>query len=486
MSGGTITWGESILIERTLNVLNPSANLIGVIKRIVRYAFFYFIKMRSVCMLLIFKLAIVLLVGFIGGKVAKKLQLPEVSGYLVFGLILGPSLMLLFGGGEGFITGADQNTLKFISEIALAFIAFSIGSEFNINQMKKMGKKINTITMFEVLFVVLAVFLVLFFIPKPEPIMVGGYDPFSKGNIAFGMILASMSAATAPAATLMVMRQYRAYGPVTKTVLPVTALDDIYGIVVFGFFISIAQMLTSSVSMPVGLMIAKPFIEVFGSIFIGLIIGFVLSKVVVKFEKIRDDMQVLSIIAIFLGIGASVLLNHYFSKYNLGMSSLLINIMIGTMVANMVKKPQGVYSSVNDFTTPFYVLFFTLAGASLNLGIIKTSALVSILAVAYIFARGFGKFTGAYVGSVIADADPMVKKYLGFALLPQGGVSLGLLVVVGSQMPAIYPLVSTIIMLSILVYETTGPIFAKFAISKAGEINGLDKLDQLSSIEGIA
>lgn len=436
-------------------------------------------------MLLIFKVAVVLLVGFIGGKVAKRFKLPEVSGYLVFGLILGPSLMLLFGGGEGFITSIDQNTLKFISEIALAFIAFSIGSEFSISQMKKVGKKINTITMLEVIGVVIAVFLILFFIPKPEPIMTG-YQPFSSGNIAFGLILASMSAATAPAATLMVMRQYRAYGPLTKTVLPVTALDDIYGIVIFGFFISIAQMLTSTTSMPVWLMITKPFIEVFGSIIIGLVLGFVLSKIVVKFDKIRDDMQVLSIIAVFLGIGVSVLLNNYFSQYNLGISSLLINIMIGTMIANMVKKPQGVFNSINDFTTPFYVVFFTLAGASLNLGIIKTSVLVFILAVAYIIARGFGKYAGARAGAKITDAEPVVQKYLGFALLPQGGVSLGLLVVVSSQMPTFYPLISTIIMLSILIYETTGPIFAKYAISKAGEINGLDKLDQLSSIEGIA
>ncbi|MFA5560178.1 MAG: cation:proton antiporter [Acholeplasmataceae bacterium] len=434
---------------------------------------------------LIFKVAVVLFVGFIGGKIAKRFKLPEVSGYLVLGLILGPSLGLIFTGYQGFISDGDQNALKFVSEIALAFIAFSIGSEFSVTQMKKIGKKINTITMYEVLFAVLAVFLILFFIPKPEPIMVG-YNPFSKGNISFGLILASMSAATAPAATLMVMRQYRAYGPVTKTVLPVTALDDIYGIVVFGFFISIAQMLVSTTSMPVWLMITKPFIEVFGSIIIGMIIGYVLSKVSSRFEKIRDDLQVISMIAILFGIGVTVLLNNYFVKYNLGVSSLLVNIMIGTMVANMVKKPANTFNSVNDFTTPFYVLFFTLAGASLDLGIIKTSALISIIAVSYIFARGIGKFSGAYVGSAVSKADPMVKKYLGFALLPQGGVSLGLLVIVSRQMPSFYPLISTIIMLSILIYETTGPIFAKHAISKAGEINGLDRLDQISSIEGVS
>ncbi len=312
-----------------------------------------------------------------------------------------------------------------------------------------------------------------------------GYQPFSKGNIAFGLVLASMSAATAPAATLMVMRQYRAYGPVTKTILPVTALDDIYGIVIFGFFISIAQMLVSTTYIPIWLIITKPFIEVFGSLLIGGLIGFVLSKVIDRFDKVRDDMQVISVIAILLGIGVSVLINNAFKDYNLGVSSLLINIMIGTVVANLVKKPSNTFNSVNDFTTPFYVIFFTLAGASLNLGIIKNSILISILAVAYIFARGFGKISGAFVGAHVAKADDNVKKYLGLALLPQGGVSLGLLVIVNKQMMDFYPLISTIIMLSILVYETTGPIFAKLAISKAGEIHGLDRLDELSSIEGI-
>ncbi|NLB84612.1 MAG: cation:proton antiporter, partial [Acholeplasmataceae bacterium] len=305
------------------------------------------------------------------------------------------------------------------------------------------------------MFAILAVFVILFFIPKPEPIMVG-YQPFSKGNIAFGLILASMSAATAPAATLMVMRQYRAYGPVTKTILPVTALDDIYGIVIFGFFISIAQMLVSTTYMPIWLIITKPFIEVFGSLLIGGLIGFILSKVIDRFDKVRDDMQVISVIAILLGIGVSVLINNTFKDYNLGISSLLINIMIGTTVANLVKKPSNTFNSVNDFTTPFYVIFFTLAGASLNLGIIKNSILILILAVAYIFARGFGKISGAFVGAHVAKADDNVKKYLGLALLPQGGVSLGLLVIVNKQMMDFYPLISTIIMLSILVYETTG------------------------------
>ncbi len=435
-------------------------------------------------MILILKLALVLIVGFIGGKIARKLKLPDVSGYLVLGIILGPSLGLIFKGFEGVVNTADQNVLKFISEIALAFIAFSIGSEFNFNLMKKIGKKINTITVYEVLFVVVTVFLILFFLPKPEPIMTG-YQPFSKNNIAFGLILASMSAATAPAATLMVMRQYRSYGPVTKTVLPVTALDDIYGIIVFGFAISIAQMLTTTTNLPIWLVITKPIIEVFGSIIIGGIIGYGLSYIANKKGQSRDDLQIMAMASVFLIIGGISLINKQTSGLNIVFSSLLANIALGTIVANFVKKPSNTFSAVNDFTTPFYILFFTLAGASLDLGILKTNIIIGVLALFYVLARGFGKYLGASVGAKRAKAEPEVVKYLGLALLPQGGVSIGLLVIVLSLVPTFHPIISTIIMLSILVYETSGPIFAKYAISKAGEIGGLDKLELLSSIDGI-
>lgn len=434
---------------------------------------------------LILKIAIVLLFGFIGGKVARKMKLPDVSGYLIFGILLGPSLGLLFKDFGGVVTTSDQESLKFIGDIALSFIAFSIGSEFNLKSIVKTGKAVNIITIFEVIFAVGFVFLALLFVPKTSEIT-SGYAPFSKANISFGLILASMSAATAPAATLMVIRQYRAHGPLTKTILPVTALDDIYGIVIFGFFISIAQILTSSTGdMPLWLMILKPLIEVFGSIIIGCLIGAILSLVNQKFGNSRDTRQILSVLAIMFSIGIIWVLNNSLEGFGIGFSPLLVNIMVGTMIANMSKKPQETFSSINDLATPFYVLFFTLAGASLDLNILKSSGLVVLISVVYILARGLGKISGAIVGAKIAKSEPTVTKYLGYALLPQGGVSLGLLVVVSSKMPAFYQLVSVIIMLSIMVYETTGPIFAKLAISKAGEINGLDKLQYLSNIDGM-
>ncbi|MBN3489928.1 cation:proton antiporter [Acholeplasma equirhinis] len=436
--------------------------------------------------LLIFKIGIVLAVGFIGAIIARKLKLPNVSGYLVLGLLLGPSLGLIFPGFKGIITIEENEGLNFISQIALAFIAFSIGAEFSIKAIKKVGKAVLVMTTTEVIGAVLVVLTVLFFLPKPEYIMPDGYNPFTNQNIAFGLILSAMAAATAPAATLMVMRQYRAYGPVTKAVLPITALDDIYGIVVFGFFISIAQSLVPLGEIPpVWLSIAKPFIEVFGSIIIGLIAGWVLSIIVNKFDKLRDDLQVIALVAVFLSVGGLTLLNGITEEWGISFSPLLANIMIGTTIANLAKKPEKTFGAINDFATPFYVIFFTLAGASLDLAILGSDPLILLLAGAFILARGFGKWSGIAVGANMVNAEPTVKKYLGIALLPQGGVSIGLLAIVFTQMPHMYKEISTIIMLSILVYETLGPLFAKFAIEKAGEINGLDRLEEISGLEGI-
>lgn len=436
--------------------------------------------------IMLLKVALVLAVGFVGALIARKLKLPNVSGYLVLGLLLGPSLGLIFKDFKGVITVEDNTALEFISELALAFIAFSIGSEFALKNIKKLGKEIFTLTTFEVVGAVLVVFLALFFLPKPDVIQTG-YHPFAKENIAFGMILASMSAATAPAATIMVIRQYRAYGAVTKTILPVTALDDIFGIVVFGFFIAIAKILVpqGATNVPLLLMFLSPFIEVFGSVLIGALLGLILSKLANKFDRLRDDMQVLALLTVFMTVSLTNIVNHYLHDYGIGFSQLLINIAVGSMVANVAKKPERSYGALNDMTTPFYIIFFTLAGASLDLSLLGADRLILIITLVYILARGGGKILGIYVGARIAKSSPTIRKFLGIALLPQGGVSIGLLVIVAVQMKTFYPIIATIIMLSILVYETFGPIFAKFSLQKAGELYGQDKLEAMSNVDSL-
>lgn len=390
------------------------------------------------------KLGIVLAVGLVGGKIARIFKLPNVSGYLVAGLFLGPSFTKL-------ITAQDVDSLAVISEVALAIIAFSIGSEFVLKDMLKLGKSIVVITLLEVVGAIGVVFSVMYFIFK---------QPF-----AFSIVIAAMSAATAPAATLLVVRQYRADGPVTRTLLPVAALDDVFGIIAFGIAMSVARLSVGTTDATLAQMMVQPVIEIVGSLLLGTVLGFILAYVAKKAED-RDELQGMSLGAIAVATGLS---------NALGLSALLTNIMMGTILVNVMRHSTRVFGSVNDFASPVYILFFTLAGASLNLSILKT---VGIMGICYIIARAAGKIVGAAVGAKLTSAPETVTKYLGYTLLPQGGISIGLSVLVRQFLPEYAVAITTIIMFSVLVYEVSGPIFAKLAIQKAGEIGGMDRAAQ--------
>lgn len=385
---------------------------------------------------LILKVTIALAVGFIGGKFIEILKLPNVSGYLLIGVLLGSSFFNI-------ISPEDIEVLEVISELALAFIAFNIGSEFVIKEIKKFGRKIFWITLGEVIGAILLVFSVMYFVFRQD--------------FPFSIVIASMSAATAPAATLLVIRQYQAKGPLTKTILPVVALDDILGIIAFGIALALAKVSISGESLSVISLILSIGGEIFGSILLGFVLGLILTISVKKLQS-HDDYQIASLIAIGLGMGIST---------GLGLSPLLTNIVIGTTLVNLVPRTDRVFGSVNNFVPAFYVLFFTLAGASLELGILRQ---IGLIGTAYVLARGFGKYMGSYIGSTYVKAEDVVKKYLGFALLPQGGISIGLLILVRQQMPEYAAAITTIIMFSILIYETSGPIFSKYALKKSGEI----------------
>ena len=305
--------------------------------------------------------------------------MPNVSGYLVIGLLLGPSFFNI-------VSSSDVKSLEIISELALAFIAFSIGSEFVIKDMKQYGKKIFVITIAEVIGAIAVVFLVMYCI-------------FRK-DFAFSIVIASMSAATAPAATLLVIRQYRASGPLTRTILPVVALDDILGIMAFGIAMSLAKMSTTGIMPSFVVLMTDLSVEIFGSLLAGFVIGLVLTIVLRKIKG-HDDYQIVSLIAISMGVGISNLL---------GLSPLLTNIMIGATLINLLHRPDKAFTSVNNFVPAFYVLFFTLAGASLDLSILKT---IGGIGIAYVFARGLGKYFGSLIGSLSVKAEESVTKYLG-------------------------------------------------------------------------
>lgn len=400
---------------------------------------------------IILKLSIIIALGIVGGKLANLVKLPNVSGYLIVGLFLSPSIF-------NFVTAANAEQLEIVSEIALAFIAFSIGSEFELESMKKYGKNIFIITLAEVVGAIAVVFSVMYFLFRQD--------------FAFSIVIASMSAATAPAATLLVMRQYRASGPLTRTILPVVALDDIFGIMAFGVAISLAKVHVSGESLSFYTLVVGPLVEIVGSLVLGFAIGLVLT-IIFKKIKLSDEFQVISLAGIGLGLGLANVL---------GLSPLLTNIMIGTTLVNLMPRSQRAFNAVNQFVPVFYVLFFTLAGATLDLSILKS---VGMIGIAYVFARGGGKMLGATLGSAAVKSEKTVTKYLGWALLPQGGVSIGLSVLVRQQLPQFAPQITTIIMFSILIYETLGPVFAKIAITKAGEVNkGVPTIEPELNLEG--
>ncbi|MFV0399690.1 MAG: cation:proton antiporter [Oscillospiraceae bacterium] len=390
---------------------------------------------------LLLKLGLIMITGYIGGKLASLVKLPNVTGYLLAGLLLGPSLINL-------VTVQDSESLSIINDVALSAIAFSIGSEFLIKNMKKLGKSIVIITLLEVVGAVLVVFSIMYYVFR---------QPF-----AFSIVIASMSAATAPAATLMVIQQYRASGPLTKTILPVVALDDIFGIIVFGIAIAAAKISEGGAQGFTAWTFLQPFAEIAGSILLGAVLGFALAFVS-KRAKNKEELLLLIVAAIVLTTGLCTWL---------GLSSLLACIMVGSVLFNLHSHPVRISSAIDDFTPPIYLLFFTLAGASLDL---KILAQVGLLGIAYILARAAGKMLGAWAGAKVMKSERTVQRNLGLALLPQGGISIGLSVLVRQQLPAYAVPITTTIMFSVLVFETLGPIFAKIAIQKAGEIGGMDK-----------
>lgn len=413
---------------------------------------------------IILLLSILILFGFILGKVASKLKLPTVSGYLIAGLLISIAQVVF----KFDIISNHKPVLDTISEITLSFIAFGIGSEFVISSLKKSGKKIFLITLFEVIGAIGIVFIAMYlFVPIAFP------DFDSKQRLIFSIILGTMSAATAPAATILVIRQFKADGPVTKTILPVAALDDVLGIIAFGIVLPIARILApinpESAIEPTFWNIAKgPIIEVFGSILVGAILGFLLSLFTNKIDP-KDEIQVKTIFFVLIGLGLSKAFN---------LSPLLVNIMVGAMLANLRKDTANrSFKIISDFVPVFYILFFTIAGATLDVKVLLTVGLIGVI---YVIARAIGKVGGAYTGAVISKAEPEVRKYLGFALLPQGGISIGLSLLVNQYLdPVIAKPIVTIILFSILIYESTGPIFAKLSLQKADELFKLEDMPEV-------
>lgn len=394
-------------------------------------------------------LAIILFTGLLFGKLAKFVKLPNVTGYIVGGIIMIPVLRLL---NINIIPDEGLEELSIISNIALGFIAFSIGTEFKLDYFKKVGMQPILIAIFESLLAIIVVFVVL---------ILFGYD------LRFSLVLSAIAAATAPAATIMVIKQYKAKGEVTENLLSVVALDDATAIIFFGIFVAIAQAVGNTGSGSIAMSILKPFIEILASLGVGAIAGVVLS-LGVRWYTGRGNRISLVLAMIFLVSSMTLVFKNISADFEF--SALLSCMMMGAIFTNSAKEDtfDTVMYLVERVNPPILILFFVLSGMELNLQVLTTVGLIGII---YIVGRVIGKVTGAYVGAVLSKAPSNVKKYLGFGLVPQAGVAIGLTIVADSIIPEYAPEIKAVILAATFIYELIGPSITKASLKAAGEIS---------------
>ena len=416
--------------------------------------------------------AALLLVALLSTRLMRLIKLPNVTGYILTGIIMGPFLFGLFFNNFSFDGIKDApvykfvDTLGWVSSVALGFIAFSIGTSFKFSTIKALGKRVLVITILEALgasLLVVAALLVAHFI-FPQYV-----------SLELALTLSAIASATAPAATLMVIKQYRAHGPLVDTLLPVVALDDAAALILFAILFQIATALAGG-SVSVYAIIVKPLLEITISLAVGAVLGFVISFAN-RFFKSRNNRLIWNIFSVFAALG------FYYLFKKIGgfeLSSLLTCMMAGAIYTNFVKESGRTLDVMDRFTSPVYMMFFVISGASLDLTIFFNGdgLVVVLIALTYLIFRVVGKWSGAYVGATITRCEPQVKKYLGFALVPQAGVAIGLSTTaykLFSQYSDPYmqktgALILAIVLTSTLVYELVGPMVAKFALKKAHEI----------------
>ena len=403
-------------------------------------------------------LSLALFAGLMLSRLAKLVQLPAVTAYLVAGVILGPFCIGAFGvEGLGFTSMENIESLSIISEVALGFIAFSIGNEFRLSQLKSIGKQATIIGILQAVITTVVVDVALislhFIIPDKFP-------------LSAAIILGAIASATAPAATLMVVRQYKAKGPVTDTLLPVVALDDAVGLVLFAISFGVAGAIESGKANVVSI-IVEPVIEVVLSIGLGATMGY-LFTFFERFFHSRSKRLAMSVAFVFLTVALSML-KFEIAGVHIAFSSLLTCMMLGTIFCNICDFSEELMDRLDRWTAPMFILFFVLSGAELDLSVI-TQGIIVLIGAVYIVFRCLGKYYGARLSSNMVNSPLNVKKYLGITLFPQAGVALGM-AMKASTFGAVGILVSNITLFSVLIYELVGPFLTKIALTKAGEID---------------
>ena len=403
-------------------------------------------------------LSVAIFAGLMLSRLAKKVKLPAVTAYLVAGVLIGPYVLGALGiKGLGFVSHEDVKTYSLVSDVALGFIAFAIGNEFRLAQLKKIGKQATVIGIFQAVFTTLVVDAVLiglhFIIPDKFP-------------LEAAIVLGAVAAATAPAATLMVVRQYKAKGPVTDVLLPVVALDDAVGLVLFAISFGVAKAISSG-RVDLISVIVEPIVEVAMSLLLGFLMGAIFTYCE-RFFHSRSKRLAMSVAFVLATVGLSKLSFEIYGIH-IAFSSLLVCMMLGTVFCNMCDFSENLMDRLDRWTAPLFILFFVISGAELELSIFKDFVVVLIGAV-YIVSRCLGKYYGARISSKWAKCDPNIVKYLGITLFPQAGVALGM-AIKAEELGPVGIIIANITLFAVLVYEIVGPALTKISLLKAGEID---------------
>ena len=405
---------------------------------------------------------IALFVGLMMTRLFKLMHLkfPDVTAFLLAGLVVGPYCLGKLGvKGVGFIKPEDIEHIRVISNVALGFIAFDIGNEFRMSQLKTFGKAALVIGVVQSVFATLVVDLVLIALYK-----VLGPD---KLPLPVAITLGAIASATAPAATLMVVRQYKAKGPLTDLLLPIVALDDAVGLVVFAVSLGVAQAFNGG-TLTITSVAVEPLIEIISSLVLGTFMGLILTGLEKLFFSNSNRLS-LTIAFVMLTITLSNMKIQFTDELLVTFSPLLVCMMLGTIFCNFSEFSPDIMERTEQWTSPLYAAFFVISGAELDLGVLRYPSII-IIGLVYILARSLGKYYGARGSCKAMKCDENVTKYLGITLLPQAGVALGMVVtaeVLGDEMSS---MIRNIILFSVLVYEIIGPMLTKMALIKAGEV----------------
>ena len=402
-------------------------------------------------------LSISLLAGLLLSRLAKKVHLPAVTAYLVAGILVGPFVLGAFGvKGLGFISLEDVESYSVLCDLALGFIAFSIGNEFRLAQLKEIGRKATIIGILQAVITTVVVDVVLIVLHFAGLL-----------SLPAAIVLGAIAAATAPAATLMVVRQYKAKGPVTDILLPVVALDDAVGLVLFAISFGVAKSLTYG-SSDILQIILEPVLEVVLSLALGFVMGLIFTFIE-RFFHSRSKRLAVSVTFVMMTVALSTLKFEIEALgIHIGFSSLLVCMMLGTVFCNACDFSEELMDRVDRWTAPLFVLFFVLSGAELDFTVFASIGVV-IVGIAYIASRSLGKIFGAFISSKMSGCDDNIVKYLGITLLPQAGVALGM-ASKAMELGTEGVIVQSITLFAVLVYEIVGPFLTKVALTKAGDI----------------